>query len=610
MKRIKQWVARLSVKKKLIFYGYLIIAPVLILICLFLLAYNYHKVLEDSKEHDLSNVAALSENISMLQTDIKEFSTYLCINDEVLGILRSNDPEAVNKNSRLWVQDAPMRIVEDMMSLKGYIKTAAIYPENGVNPYLRCMDDSAYLSDMDVIKRTEKYRQTQISANHILWSQVGRSDSEIYQANHSDKVVLCREVYDQVKNSPLGYIVIGVNQEKFRELCESFLEEEEGVVILDRAGGELCRSGQIPEEVETYLMQDIFLTQDYRQREPFFTIGQYSVVCVQKAANESIVCKIVPNYGLRMHFMDFAYMPLALLFGVLAGMLPLFLVISNIVTKPLRQVSEAIVKFSGGDFNQKIQVTTGDEVGEVALCFNKMVEDIRQLIDDNYVITLKEKESELTALQAQINPHFLYNTLDSLYWQAMGDGNEEIAESILALSQLFRLVLNQGQREVMLSQEIELISRYLQIQKMRFSKRLSYEIDIQDEVRSARIPKLILQPFVENAIVHGFENVSTPCYLTIKGYREQEYVHLEVRDTGIGMSQTQLARLYEEEPADYAKQRIGRYAIKNIKERLELKYHADYRLEIKSDVGKGTTVILVLPFEGKEDEGNEAFGGR
>ena len=101
-----------------------------------------------------------------------------------------------------------------------------------------------------------------------------------------------------------------------------------------------------------------------------------------------------------------------------------------------------------------------------------------------------------------------------------------------------------------------------------------------------------------------------PCYLTIKGYREKGYVHLEVRDTGIGMSQSQLAQIYEEEPTQYARQRIGRYAIRNIRERLELKYHTDYRLEIKSDVGKGTTVILVIPFEGKEDEGDEAAGGR
>lgn len=137
-------------------------------------------------------------------------------------------------------------------------------------------------------------------------------------------------------------------------------------------------------------------------------------------------------------------MPLTLLFGLLIGMLPLLFIISNIVTKPLNKLSKAITDVAAGDFEQQVEVTTHDEIGEVAQCFNMMVRSIRELIEQNYVITLQEKESELAALQAQINPHFLYNTLDSLYWQAMEAGNEEVAESILALSQLFRLVLNQG----------------------------------------------------------------------------------------------------------------------------------------------------------------------
>lgn len=132
---------------------------------------------------------------------------------------------------------------------------------------------------------------------------------------------------------------------------------------------------------------------------------------------------------------------------------------------------------------------------------------------------------------------------------------------------------------------------------MRFSRRLHYEINVADEVKAVYIPKLILQPFVENAIVHGFENVSTPCYLTVTGRLDKGKIRFEIKDTGIGMRQDQIDDIWEEEPAQYARQRIGRYAIKNIKERLELRYHGDFELEIQSDVGKGTRVILCIPFE-------------
>lgn len=215
---------------------------------------------------------------------------------------------------------------------------------------------------------------------------------------------------------------------------------------------------------------------------------------------------------------------------MLLALLPLLVIISNVVTKPLLRLREAIVEVSTGDFDHQVEITTQDEIGEVAQCFNRMVNSIRELIEKNYVIRLQEKESELAALQAQINPHFLYNTLDSLYWQAIEADNEDLAESILALSQLFRLVLNQGQSEVSVS-------------------------------------------------------------------HEDGRIRFEIRDTGVGMRQDQIDALWEEEPNQYRKQRIGRYAIKNIRERLQRRYQGDFTLEIQSEIGKGTVVILTIPFE-------------
>ncbi len=598
MKKIRQWMNGLSVKAKLICYGYLFITPVLVVICLILLANNYSRGIEKRLENDRANADTLADSINLLQTDIKDFSTYICINQEIQSLLKVEEPNEYNKNARLWQEEAPMMVIQDMIALKGHIKTIAIYAENGIRPYLQGMDGSVYLSSTKDVRETETYRETIESESGMIWKSVPKGSGDTYLTNREDKVVLYREIFDLSRKKTMGYIVIGVSQTKFQGLCENMLgDKKESILVLNPDSGVLSRAGAKVPKVEEYLTGERFLRQDYRKRETHIRYENYDIVCSQPERNASIVCKISPCYELQMQFFDIAYMPLALLLGMLAGLLPLLLIISNVVTMPLRKVSDAIRKFSDGDFEQQVEVITDDEVGEVAKCFNKMVEDIRALIDENYVKTLAEKESELAALQAQINPHFLYNTLDTLYWQATEEGNEEIAENILALSQLFRLALSNGEQEVSVGQEAELISRYLQIQKMRFTKRLAYEVDIDEGIRKVRIPKLILQPFVENAVVHGFENVSTPCRLKVTGRMEQGMVVFHVWDTGIGMRQDQIEAIWEEESRDYAKQRIGRYAIKNIRERLQLRYHDRFSLEIRSSIGKGTEVILKIPYE-------------
>lgn len=598
MKKIRRWMNGLSVKAKLICYGYLFITPVLVVICLILLANNYSRGIEERLENNQANADTLADSINLLQTDIKDFSTYICINQEIQSLLKVEHPDEYNKNARLWQEKAPMMVIQDIIALKGHIKTIAIYTENGIRPYLRGMDGSVYLSSIDDVRETDIYRKTIESESGMVWKSVPKGSGDTYLTNREDKVVLYRGIFDLSRKKTMGYIVIGVSQTKFQELCENMLgDKDESILVLNPVSGVLSQAGAIVPKVEEYLTGEDFLKQDYRKRETHIRYENYDIVCSQPEQNASIVCKISPCYELQMQFLDIAYMPLALLLGMLAGLLPFLLIISNVVTMPLRKVSDAIRKFSDGDFEQQVEVITDDEVGEVAKCFNKMVEDIRALIDENYVKTLAEKESELAALQAQINPHFLYNTLDTLYWQATEEGNEEIAENILALSQLFRLALSNGEQEVSVGQETELISRYLQIQKMRFTKRLAYEVEIDEEIRKIRIPKLILQPFVENAVVHGFENVSTPCRLKVTGCMEQGMLVFRVWDTGIGMRQDQIEAIWEDESRDYAKQRIGRYAIRNIRERLQLRYHDQFSLEIRSSIGKGTVVILKIPYE-------------
>ena len=269
---------------------------------------------------------------------------------------------------------------------------------------------------------------------------------------------------------------------------------------------------------------------------------------------------------------------------------------SRLISRPLNRLYHSMNRFKEGDFTQEVAVSGRDEIAELSETFNRMVRDLKGLIDKNYVMVLREKESELNALQAQINPHFLYNALDSLYWQALDSGQEKLAEDVLSLSELFRLTLASGEGEIEVQQEISIVSHYLHIQKMRFDRKLDYVIDVPEEIRHFIITKLVLEPFVENAIVHGLENRDEWGFVRVAGRREGDDLVFTIEDNGAGMTVEQVEEiLCREEDVRYARARVGHYAIRNVKERLALRYGNRCELNIESAPGKGTTIILKVP---------------
>lgn len=599
MKQIKQWISQLSIRWKLIFYSYLIITPILIAISMVLLMHNYKAAVQSEEESRMQSIRQVSDSIGVLQKNIMEMGMYICINDDVKKILSSGKKEELNRDARLWMNHAPMEMIQDMVALSEGIKTIAIYPENGVNPFLRCIDRSAYIGSMDEIRRTEIYARAVQENGKFLWQRVEHYDSDTYQMNFSSKIVMYREIYDLRRQNKLGYLVIGSSAERFDEVCRNSLRGgQETVAVLSEDGDALVNCGDIPEEAIAEMAAG------KPCGEEGYSCGTWENFRVYQCRNEETgvtVYMMAPPVSL----FDFAdavlYAPLAMLFGILIGLYPVMVLISNLVSKPLHTLSDAMGKFKLGDFSQRVEVATKDEVGEAAECFNQMVDDIRELIEQNYVLALKERESELDVLQAQINPHFLYNTLDSLYWKAVGSGNEEMGEDILSLSELFRLVLNRGNGITTVRMETELIDRYLHIQKMRFGKRLEYQLTIERGMLEEEIPKLILQPFVENAIVHGFEKTDGNYSLCITGKRQAGRMLFHVRDTGVGMSRQQVEAIWEDKGnSKYASQRIGRYGARNVKERLALVYHGDYEIAIESEEEKGTTVMISVPCGLKE----------
>lgn len=597
----KQRINNLSIKKKIIVYCYLVITPILLFISAAMFLTNHSKMSKEQDMRGMIRVQNLENSLEEINQNVSEMATYICINSDIINILKANNAEELNKNTQLWLDDAPMRFIEDTLAIKGYIKALGIYPENGVHPYLRCLDSSSHTSSLDKIKKTQMYQEAIRKKGKKCWTTIEKSSSEVYWVNKSKKVVLYREIYDLSKEKALGFLVIGADANKYLDICESALESEtEGILVMNAEGKTLLSCGVVDSEAEDYFTQVLDI-ENMRVNRTQILEYKNNIVYFQGSENSGQkVCLFIPVSDITNQLIGISYTPILMLFGVLIGLFPVLSLVSNIVTRPLKKVNQAMAEFRKGDFQQHVEVETSDEVGEVAICFNQMVTDIKQLIDENYVMELRKKESELTALQAQINPHFLYNTLDSLYWQAQEANNEEIAENILALSNLFRQVLGEGKSVTTVWQEMNLVKQYLKIQKMRFTKRLEYKIDIEEDIGNEIIPKLILQPFVENAVVHGFENVDTPCSIYVGGKRIPQGIEFVIEDTGIGMNEEQVKEILNTDDGErYKGHRIGRYAIKNVKERLTLMYHERFEMMVDSAPGKGTKITLQIFREGE-----------
>lgn len=270
----------------------------------------------------------------------------------------------------------------------------------------------------------------------------------------------------------------------------------------------------------------------------------------------------------------------------------LCIIFSFIITKPLHQLITLTQNIKKGNLNIKTGIHSKDEFGELAKSFNNMTASLTELIEINAEIKRQESIAELLYLQSQINPHFLYNTLDSIRFTARKNKDFEVGEQIEKLSFLFRYYLNTHGEYVSFREEIKHIQTYMEIQILRFHDELSYEIIFEENIYDLYTIKLILQPIVENAIIHGFVNKLSKGNVKITGFIQNEMVTIQVDDNGIGMNQDLLLHhLIEKEYSSNYKT----FALKNINDRLKLHFGQQYGITIKSKLGHGTSVIITLP---------------
>ena len=293
------------------------------------------------------------------------------------------------------------------------------------------------------------------------------------------------------------------------------------------------------------------------------------------------------------------------MFSLTVIILLVYAVLLLVVILSFRQVTSHILKLAGlmkgvdgGNLDVKFDIPCKDEIGILADGFNSMVARIRFLIDKVYKTEIENKEAQLRALQRQINPHFIYNTLESIRMMAYANNDMEVEKMICIFGKLLHNNISEQKKVITVREELENIRNYLYIQQVRLKDKLEIKFDIEDEIYDYRILKLILQPLVENAIKHGLAKKKDGGTVLIRGYTSDEYLIFAVKDNGIGINEERLTEINLALAGDGNYLNIG---LRNVNERIKLHYGKKYGLQIYGEKGKGAVSKLILPNNPQED---------
>lgn len=310
---------------------------------------------------------------------------------------------------------------------------------------------------------------------------------------------------------------------------------------------------------------------------------------------------------------------------VLVGLLAMLLIalvsyiLSHHITIPLRNMMKKMSRVEQGDFSQYMVVTGNHEIGRLSRIYNNMLDSISHLISEVYESKLAEKGAQLSALQAQINPHFLYNTLNIMKSISRIRGIEEVAEMSESLAELFQYSMQNLQHPVPLQDEMDHIHNYMKIQHHRFGSRFELHTSIPETLLTASVLKLTIQPLIENSIIHGLGKMKSGGWIEIRAKRSDKSLMIEVSDNGKGMEARQLEELRNTlQNASHLKNIQGQphgIGLSNISERMRLLYGVSYGMQLESRPDEGMTVRITLPFvdhdrrKGEENTDEHIFGG-
>jgi len=540
---------------------------------LFLLGYLSYNIardtlLETNTKTNADHLRTSSEVADLLFRNITNLSRAIVLNGNFRdGLADSMDRSGQEQSAlRMRMQAEMQKLINNNFVDSRHIESICLYNLNYDAFCLGRTDDAGVYEgpNKQAAIREEQWHRavTQAQGRVLFFSRNVLGDSE----KSFSTVKLYRDPLSRY-GDPIGLVVINISKSIFGAV---FSGTDGGGEFLAVDGADIVYPLQFPfpaaKDRETFiaeLEEKGYLVSRYRNettRWTFLHLSETEALLKQSNQIGTVTALIASSIALVAILLSFF--------------------ISGTITRPLLRLKKMMAEWRRGarDFEETFQE---DEVGEIGETFKRMASENVELNERLVHSELKEREAELRALQAQIKPHFLYNTLDSIYWMATLNKNpKDIAKMAIALSESFKLSLNKGQETIPVFKELKHVEHYMTIQNIRYNYRFTYIQEVDESIMGVGILKLLLQPLVENAIYHGLEPKAGPGTVRIAGAQEGDMIVFAVEDDGVGIE-------------DLAKTEQG-YGLRNVRERLKLYYGASGSIAISSKVGSGTKIVLRL----------------
>ncbi len=563
MKKIYHWIKNLKLRNKLyLIYVAAGLLPMLLvgLYC----CYYMNQLLVEREVKNLQN--SLNQAVSVVENQLhiyENMSDYLAFNQAILQTVsypyEDNYYEMYYQFSTVF---DPM--VTSLKYLHSDIRQVTVYARSDIERHDTTL---APITDIE---------------NEPWYGKLSGTDRVLWVVEEEQKRVFCVRKMPKLQEET-GVIYIEVDYDNLFEPLTQMLDENYGVYL--QKDGEKVFSCQVFGEPYNGL--------DFDQ--------EHMLSLKKEKGDEFIFVECDLSEGPGLHAL--LYRPIAQIEETIAPMMKgvvIIFVLSVIaagmlltrltrgMVRNIEKLSRNMKEVKKGNLEVTVTSDSQDEIGELIRGFGDMVEYIKTLIEEVYEGRLSLKEYEMKALQAQINPHFLYNTLSLINWKAIEAEKKDISKITLALSKFYRTALNKGNNVMPLEDEISNVKSYLDIQLMMHDYEFDVEMDIDPSMYFYDTPNLILQPLIENAIDHGIDlKTEGRGKITIRGWQEGENVYLSVEDNGAGME--------EEVAKSILTQKSRGYGVRNVNDRIRLIYGPDYGLDIRSKVGEGTRITVRFP---------------